>query len=117
MILILILAPPTLGARGHLPHLPSPSYATVSFLLAFFLSFFLSLSVSVCRRMSLVYLYLSLLSLSVSLCAILSLFSRCLSVCLPVSLFLFCVFFHFSSPSSLFPIIVFAYLFKFRPRL
>jgi len=28
MILILILAPPTLGARGHLPHLPSPSYAT-----------------------------------------------------------------------------------------
>jgi len=28
LILILILAPPTRGARGHLPHLPSPSYAT-----------------------------------------------------------------------------------------
>ena len=28
MIVILILAPPTLGARGTCPHLPSPSYAT-----------------------------------------------------------------------------------------
>jgi len=28
MILILVLAPPTLGVRGTCPHLPSPSYAT-----------------------------------------------------------------------------------------
>ena len=26
VIVILILAPPTLGARGHLPHQPFPSY-------------------------------------------------------------------------------------------
>ena len=29
MILLLILAPATHGDRSHLPHLPSPSYATV----------------------------------------------------------------------------------------
>jgi len=76
MILILILAPPTLGARGHLPHLPSPSYATVWM----HVSVCLSLPVSVCPSLSClpvffvsvsgsVYLFLCL---SLSLCLFLS---------------------------------------------